>query len=198
MHAIKCVVVGDGAVGKTCLLISYTTNTFPVEYIPTVFDNYCINMEVDTESISLSLWDTAGQEDYDRLRPLSYPHSDVFLIAFSISNPQSLENIRTKWYPEVSYYCPNVPFILIGTKADLRSVKATNFDKFIINREPLIAEAKGYDLADEIKAVAYMECSALTREGLNDVFMTAVRTVLSIDKEKVHHHHSRFKDCILL
>lgn len=89
MNTVKCVIVGDGAVGKTCVLHSYITRTIPADYIPTVFDNHTVSVMSFNRPYSLSLWDTAGQEDYDRLRPLSYPGTDVFLICFSIDSPES-------------------------------------------------------------------------------------------------------------
>ncbi|PNI27351.1 T0153641 isoform 3, partial [Pan troglodytes] len=102
----KLVIVGDGACGKTCLLIVFSKDQFPEVYVPTVFENYIADIEVDGKQVELALWDTAGQEDYDRLRPLSYPDTDVILMCFSIDSPDSLENIPEKWTPEVKHFCP--------------------------------------------------------------------------------------------
>merc|ERR1711981_803361 len=76
-------------------------------------------MGVDGKPINLGLWDTAGQEDYDRLRPLSYPQTDVFLTCFSIISPASFQNVKAKWYPEINHHCPSTPLVLVGTKIDL-------------------------------------------------------------------------------
>jgi Ras-related C3 botulinum toxin substrate 1 len=104
MENVKLVVVGDGDVGKTSLLISYTTDTFPDGNTSLVFDNSPVYLDVDDMEISLGLWDTASSEGYDRLRPFSYPKTDVFLLCYSVSSQTSLQNIRSKWMPEVSRY----------------------------------------------------------------------------------------------
>mmetsp|Transcript_35950 Transcript_35950/g.94411 ORF Transcript_35950/g.94411 Transcript_35950/m.94411 type:complete len:191 (-) Transcript_35950:950-1522(-) len=140
MQSIKCVIVGDGAVGKTCMLMSYTTNDFPQGYIPTVFDNYTTTVSVDGKPLLFGLWDTAGQEDYDRLRHLSYPNSDVFLLAFSLASPTSLENVESKWYPELQHFGPHVPIILVGTKADLREKLESGAEKKTDNIQPVSSD----------------------------------------------------------
>nr|CCA16835.1 hypothetical protein BRAFLDRAFT_216617 [Albugo laibachii Nc14] len=177
MQNMKCVIVGDGAVGKTCVLISYTTNTFPGEYIPTVFDNYTANVMVDSKPVSLGLWDTAGQEDYNRLRPLSYPQTDVFIICFSIVSRVSFNNVETKWHPEISHHAPGTPFVLIGTKSDLRKDEETLEQLRQMDMTPITRE-EGEELSKTLRAYKYLECSALTQEGLKQVFDEAIKCVL--------------------
>jgi len=178
MQNIKCVVVGDGAVGKTCLLISYTTNAFPGEYIPTVFDNYSANVIVDGKPINLGLWDTAGQEDYDRLRPLSYPQTDVFLVCFSVISTSSFENVRSKWVPEILHHAPGVPLLLVGTKSDMRKDQAT-LQQLESRGQSMVTEEKAMAMAKDVGATRYLECSALTQEGLKQVFDDAIRAAMT-------------------
>ena len=173
----KLVIVGDGACGKTCLLFAFTKDEFPDKYIPTVFENYVSDIEVDGKLVELALWDTAGQEDYDRLRPLSYPDTDVILMCFSVDSHDSLENIQAKWVPEVRHFCPNVPFLLIATKKDLRNDPAT---RATLAREKLevIRPEQGKAMAEKVGAYAYLESSAKSREGVREVFLTATRAAL--------------------
>lgn len=177
MRSVKAVAVGDGAVGKTCLLISYCTDCFPGEYIPTVFDNYSANVMVDNRAIALNLWDTAGQEDYSALRPLSYPNTDVFLLCFSVISRASFSNVAS-WEAELRHYAPGTPILLVGTKTDLRTDKNV-LERLAGRRETPISVEEAQALAAEHHFEGYCEVSALTQSGLHAMFETAIRAALT-------------------
>ncbi|KAH0917288.1 hypothetical protein HID58_024948 [Brassica napus] len=181
---IKCVTVGDGAVGKTCLLISYTSNTFPTDYVPTVFDNFSANVIVDGNTINLGL-----------LRPLSYRGADVFLLAFSLVSKASYENVAKKWVPELRHYAPGVPIILVGTKLDLRD------DKQYFVEHPgavPISTAQGEELKKLVGASAYIESSAKTQQNVKAVFDAAIKVVLQPPKNKKKKKRKSQKRCSVL
>ncbi|KAI6682910.1 hypothetical protein NL676_028823 [Syzygium grande] len=172
---IKCVTVGDGAVGKTCMLICYTSNKFPTDYIPTVFDNFSANVVVEGITVNLGLWDTAGQEDYNRLRPLSYRGADVFVLAFSLVSRASYENVLKKWIPELQHHAPGIPIVLVGTKMDLRE------DKHYLADHPglvPVTTSQGEELRKQIGATYYIECSSKTQQNVKGVFDAAIRVVI--------------------
>ena len=177
MQKIKCVIVGDGSVGKTCLIMTYSNNAFPGENIPTVCDNFSTTITFDGKPISLELWDTAGQDDYDRLRPLSYPETDVLLLCFSIVSPASFYNVKTRWYPEVKHFCPKIPIILVGTKRDLLDDDNAVWELKQQGLAP-VTFMQGIRMRNKIGAVKYVECSAKTQKGINAIFDEATRAVL--------------------
>ncbi|XP_063443750.1 ras-related C3 botulinum toxin substrate 2-like [Mytilus trossulus] len=193
MQHIKCVVVGDGNVGKTCLLMCYSTNTFNDDYLPTIFDNYKTTVKLDDMYIELGLWDTAGQEDYDRFRPLSYPQTDVVVVCFSLVHRSSFENINQKWIPEIRHHLTGVPIVLVGTKLDIRQDKELNKSKHSNKNNIPVSFIEGQTLARKIDAVRYLECSAKTQEGLNLVFEVAIKAVICPST-----HKQKNKMCILL
>lgn len=179
MKSIKCVVVGDGAVGKTSLLISYTTNQFPEDYVPTVFDNYSANVMVGDEKVTINLWDTAGQEEYDRLRPLSYPQTDIFLICFSVVEPSSFQNVKNKWMPEIRHHTPkDTKVLLVGTKSDLREDPHAMDELDEQGLKP-VSEPEAAHLAKQLGLVGYLECSAASQRGVREVFDCAIKAVIS-------------------
>jgi len=179
----KLVIVGDGACGKTCLLIVFSKDEFPEVYVPTVFENYVADIKIDDKTVELALWDTAGQEDYDRLRPLSYPDTDVILMCFSIDSPDSLENIPEKWVPEVKHFCPNVPIVLVGNKKDLRTDQYT-IKELARNKQQPVSQQEGEQMAQRIGAKCYIECSALTKAGVQQVFESATKSALARTQKK--------------
>ncbi|XP_036607998.1 transforming protein RhoA-like isoform X1 [Trichosurus vulpecula] len=171
----KFVVVGDGACGKTCLLIVFSQDQFSEVFVPVLFGNYAADIEVDGKQVELALWDTAGQEDYDRLRPQYYPDTDAILMCSSIDNRDSVANIQVRWTPEVKHFCPNVPIILVGNKTYLRNDEHTRREKKPVKPE------EGRDVANRIGAFGYMECSAKTKDGVKEVFEMATRAAWHVE-----------------
>ena len=128
-----------------------------------------VKYRIGDEPYTLGLFDTAGQEDYDRLRPLSYPQTDVFLVCFSVTSPASFENVREKWFPEVHHHCPGVPCLIVGTQTDLREDPSVK-EKLGKQKMTPVRKEDGERMAKELGAVKYVECSALTQYKLKDVF----------------------------
>ena len=169
----KCVLVGNNNVGKSSLILTHKMGCFP-EYTFSVCE-YCESVvEYDGKQVTLGLLDTMEEDEYDRLRPICYPQTDVFLICFSMVDPYSYEAVVTKWYPEITQHCPNVPIILVGTKKDLCSDPGTigKLKKSYFRQAPLTTK-DGCEMAERIGAIRFIECSAFLQKGVDDVFIAA-------------------------
>lgn len=173
---VKIVVVGDGACGKTCILHVYKNNSYPEVHVPTVVEIFTERTVIDNKEVELVFWDTAGQEDYERLRPLSYPQTDVFIVVYSIDDDASLENVVQKWKPELRHFAPKVPIVLAGNKIDLRNE---------IDTRELLTPHRGKEVANKIGAVTFMECSAKLNENIKDLVLTAARIGLLNKNKKI-------------
>lgn len=180
----KLVLLGDGACGKTSLLNVFTRGYFPTVYEPTVFENYVHDVFIDNVHVELSLWDTAGQEEFDRLRSLSYDDTHAIMLCFSVDSPDSLENIETKWVGEIAENCPGVKLVLVALKCDLRRREEADDDENPQPEKPMINYDEGLKVAERIRALRYLECSAMKNRGVNEAFTEAARVALSVKNSK--------------
>ncbi len=166
--------MGDGACGKTSLLNVFTRGYFPQVYEPTVFENYVHDIFVDNQAVQLSLWDTAGQEEFDRLRSLSYSDTHTIMLCFSVDSPDSLENVESKWMGEINEHCEGVAIVLVALKCDLRN----NEDPDDPGNRRLVSYDAGINMGRKINALKYLECSAKKNRGVNEAFTEAARCAL--------------------
>ncbi|KAE8151886.1 small GTPase superfamily [Aspergillus avenaceus] len=185
----KMVLLGDGACGKTSALNVFTRGFFPTVYEPTVFENYVHDIFVDNVHMELSLWDTAGQEEFDRLRALSYEDTHVIMLCFSVDSPDSFENVASKWVDEISENCPGVKMVLTALKCDLRK------DENEISNPNAIAYEQGLAKAKEIGAVKYLECSAVQNRGIMETFYEAAKVALDV---KANGSNGSKEGCVIL
>ncbi|KAF2270785.1 hypothetical protein CC78DRAFT_450897 [Lojkania enalia] len=179
----KLVLLGDGACGKTSLLNVFTRGYVYARSEPTVFENYVHDIYIDNTHVELSLWDTAGQEEFDRLRSLSYDDTHAIMLCFSVDSPDSLENVETKWVGEIAENCPNVKLVLVALKCDLRK-RDDGEDDDTQPEKPMINYDEGLKVAERIKALRYLECSAMKNRGVNEAFTEAARVALSVKTSK--------------
>ncbi|KAL6242020.1 Rho GTPase [Rhinocladiella similis] len=180
----KLVLLGDGACGKTSLLNVFTRGFFPTVYEPTVFENYVHDIFVDGIHMELSLWDTAGQEEFDRLRSLSYDDTQAIMLCFSVDNRGSLENVGTKWIAEINEHCPGVKIVLCALKCDLREEHEKEEDEPNTPPRPMIQYNEGLEVARRVGALRYLECSAMRNRGVNEAFTEAARVALQVKPAK--------------
>mmetsp|Transcript_2515 Transcript_2515/g.3328 ORF Transcript_2515/g.3328 Transcript_2515/m.3328 type:complete len:181 (+) Transcript_2515:51-593(+) len=176
MQNVKCVMIGDTGVGKTCLLLRYGANCFRSDYVPTVYDNFAVHIMVDEQAVYLGVWDTVGCDDHDAIRPLHYPNTNVYLICFSVSNRKSFEQVSNKWLPEVKRYGTNAPVVLAGLKRDLRTEA--------IAKSNVVMFEEGVEKAKEIEAASYCEASTLADEGVTQLFHEVARVGIQRKRDK--------------
>lgn len=190
--------MGDGACGKTSLLNVFTRGYFPQVYEPTVFENYVHDIFVDGQAMQLSLWDTAGQEEFDRLRSLSYSDTHTIMLCFSVDSRDSLENVQTKWVSEIVDHCEGVKLVLVALKCDLRSNEDDAEQQAPQqSQKRLISYEEGLAVAKKVGALRYLECSAKKNRGVNEAFTEAARCALSA-KPKGSHDEEEKKGCIIM
>lgn len=185
--SVKCVLVGDCAVGKTALLVRFTSETFPDSYRPTVYENTGVDVFMDGIQISLGLWDTAGNDTFRQIRPMSYQQADVVLLCYSVANPTSLASLRQKWIAEVREYLPRVPVLVVATQTDNREIGPY--------RANCTSSSEGKRVAQEIRAKGYLECSALSNRGVQQVFECAVRTAVNQARKRTRRRVFDFNLC---
>ncbi|XP_033952503.1 rho-related GTP-binding protein RhoF [Pseudochaenichthys georgianus] len=192
---LKIVIVGDGGCGKTSLLMVYAKGDFPEKYAPSVFEKYVTTISLGGKEIKLNLYDTAGQDDYDRLRPLAYQEADLILVCFDVTNPTSYENVLIKWHPEVKHFCRDTPVILIGCKTDLRKDKECSRKLNAMNQVP-VTYTEGEETRQQMNAELYLECSAKHQENVEDIFREATKRTLAFNRKQKN--NKRRKNCVVL
>ncbi len=179
----RLVVLGDRYCGKTTLLVEYRHNS------KLTTGKLChygkVTIKVNETPVELVLIKTRYELDSYRCNDLVYRNADVFVVCFAIDDPTSFENVSKKWIPELRLFCPDVPVILVGNKKDLRH--NTDVVECLKQRhlEPISAQ-DGQSLAERMNISAFLECSAQMKEGVREVFETALMASLHINHTNRH------------
>lgn len=180
---IKVTLVGDSGVGKTCILMTLLNNKFPDEEAPSLYENCSTlkagrdgsfevpyNMNISGTEVKLGLTDTIGTDKYRRFREIFSVNTDMFLVCFSVTDPETFENVKNNWLTEIKLLTPRAPFILVGTKSDLRD----NEEYLKESKKTPISIQQGIKMGKTFGAKAYVECSSISNIGIQELFDTVV------------------------
>eukprot|EP01100_Stratorugosa_tubuloviscum_P004173 TRINITY_DN2038_c2_g1_i2.p1 TRINITY_DN2038_c2_g1~~TRINITY_DN2038_c2_g1_i2.p1 ORF type:complete len:179 (-),score=64.97 TRINITY_DN2038_c2_g1_i2:99-635(-) len=161
-----CVTLIGGCAGKTSLIMRYLTDTFPEDYIPSVIELVSKNFEIDNKNIEFTFWDTIGGDDCNlriMTRVYCYERSDLILLCCSVDKKEQFEEIETFWLPELKQFAKLIPFIIVGTRCDLRNNEPNSISKF-----------EALEIANKLNTI-YTECSSLKGEGLTKLLKKVVK-----------------------
>lgn len=189
----KAVFVGDAGVGKTTLLHYIHCGSFLDTFLPAIYETRVSDVSVDGQEFEIAFWDSPGSPDYDRVRPLDYASTDVFVLCFSVDQSDSLRNLREKWLPEVLYYCNyTYPTILIvACRTDLRTDRVIT-EEFRKAGLKFVSFDEGEAFARGIGAFNYVECSCKRDKSTLDIFSEVARASLG-SKRRIEK-----RECIIL
>lgn len=210
----KIVVIGDMCSGKTSLISAYCRDKFSDLYVPTILTSCMTDATVLGEKIELVVVEAAGRVDYAKFRQCAYRKMDLVILCYSADNPKSLRAIKDNWVPELMTFAPNVPYILVGTKKDVREeqvlprqskIKAVSNPSIAgttnVCTEDLrefVTTRQGLEAAELIGAKDFIECSAMYRDGTRDVFETAAKIALRQSPRRKKKRTYRAETCTIL
>lgn len=164
-YLIKLLLIGDSGVGKSCLLLRFSDDTFTTSFITTIGIDFKIRtIELDGKRVKLQIWDTAGQERFRTITTAYYRGAMGIILVYDVTDESSFNNIRN-WIKNIEQHASdNVNKILVGNKADMDESKRA------------VSTARGQALANEYRLKFY-ETSAKTNMNVEDVFFTIARDI---------------------
>ncbi|KAK3591826.1 hypothetical protein CHS0354_007683 [Potamilus streckersoni] len=178
---VICTLVGDGMVGKTSLALTLLKKMLPEKYVATVFDNYNGSQWLAGDMHTVSMFDTAGQQDYEGLRVFTYKESVVIVVCYSVADRESFSSVRELWLPEIQKHTRGnnkTPIILVATQTDLRNKSEWDVDK-------TVSTSEGVQLAKYIGAEEFIECSVVNKEGVSEVLEKSIICASKQRKKKL-------------
>nr|BAN20695.1 GTPase rho [Riptortus pedestris] len=167
----KIFVIGDGGCGKTSIIKTFCNKEGPLLNLPTTLEKHVTDVEVKGKKYELHIWETLCTHHYRvsglKTRQSIYKDTDLVIIVYDISSRKTLESVIQKWHREVHLFCPKrTPIILVGNKKDTRSDGRVYYERTVEYKE-------GQAVASAIGAACFLECSALSKEGIREVFVSA-------------------------